>query len=813
MMLWNSSPVRGELWYCLLSVIIVIGFGFGFGLLASCCIVPAPISISYTHCILFPKYLQLIRLNVVVGPNGTGKSTILCAICLGLGGQPPLLGRADDARLFIKHEKDEATIEIELSPNESSNGSGNQREATHIIRRVIDRDKGSDNGRGAGASTYYINGHKQNLKAVKELVSERYKINIDNLCTFLPQDKVGSFSGFDKQALLIETEKSLSMSLYTTHLDLIELEKALQSSGTDVASLEAHLANLKKENERLEREKELMKERESYLEKIDLLKKKRAWLVFDQKREEAKLAKEKREELKKQKKEAEKEIRPLAEKHATVEGDLSHIQGRYKASETKIKKDKQSYDECFVKCDRYMDEVEQEMNDYRTIDASQRRAEKNLEKERKRLEEIEAEANDYPPIAEIEKTMKDTQAEMVKIKNSMNNEKSKMGRLTDRIEEARQKKDEAANRLDRLKDDKKLRLESFCNTFGNVGQAYKFIDENRKIFRKKVWGPVAAEVQPENQLAASYLEQHVANTTWKAYVVECKEDYDLLYREVREKRGISINIIIVNSSGRYEVPPRMYSDERMDILKREHGFLGYLDETFTAPDIIMQALVNKHNVDKVLVGGEGVHNSLERKDLIEFLSTKESSSDTRKQSSCFFYTYKNASFKYTSQVSRYSGEIGTVPDEVLPAKILRPGSDPRLRDQLAETIREAEDLIASLNPEVNDHKARLDEMNAQGQLVSQRYKDAKSTKNDFVHYRDKLRNQRDKYQEAQEAASKDNEKEKAKKIAKIKKLVESNISSCEIAGDLHNQIMKVTHTLTGLKMREDALSDILRHLT
>ncbi|KAL7447892.1 hypothetical protein ACHAWC_000188, partial [Mediolabrus comicus] len=38
------------------------------------------------------------RLNVVVGPNGTGKSTILCAICLGLGGQPPLLGRADDAR-------------------------------------------------------------------------------------------------------------------------------------------------------------------------------------------------------------------------------------------------------------------------------------------------------------------------------------------------------------------------------------------------------------------------------------------------------------------------------------------------------------------------------------------------------------------------------------------------------------------------------------------------------------------------------------------------------------------------------------------
>ena len=273
------------------------------------------------------------RLNVVVGPNGTGKSTILCAICLGLGGQPPLLGRADDARLFIKHEKDQATVEIELAPHIKSNGNS---EAKHIIRRVIDRDRGSEHGKGAGASTYFINGHKSTLKSVKELVSDRYHIHIDNLCTFLPQDKVGNFSGFDKQALLVETEKALSAHMYNTHQDLIELEKTLQSSGTDVASIENELAKLKKENERLEREKELMEERQTYLEKIELLKKKRAWLVFDEKREEAKQAKEKREELKKQKKEAEKAIRPLNEKHARVDAECSKIAARYKAAEAKV---------------------------------------------------------------------------------------------------------------------------------------------------------------------------------------------------------------------------------------------------------------------------------------------------------------------------------------------------------------------------------------------------------------------------------------------------------------------------------------------
>ena len=32
---------------------------------------------------------------------------------------------------------------------------------------------------------------------------------VDYLCTFLPQDKVGNFSGFNSQERLIETEKIL----------------------------------------------------------------------------------------------------------------------------------------------------------------------------------------------------------------------------------------------------------------------------------------------------------------------------------------------------------------------------------------------------------------------------------------------------------------------------------------------------------------------------------------------------------------------------------------------------------------------------
>lgn len=41
------------------------------------------------------------NLNMIVGPNGTGKSSIICAICLGLAGKPSFIGRADKVTMNL----------------------------------------------------------------------------------------------------------------------------------------------------------------------------------------------------------------------------------------------------------------------------------------------------------------------------------------------------------------------------------------------------------------------------------------------------------------------------------------------------------------------------------------------------------------------------------------------------------------------------------------------------------------------------------------------------------------------------------------
>lgn len=185
-------------------------------------------------------------------------------------------------------------------------------------------------------------------------------------------------------------------------------------------------------------------------------------------------------------------------------------------------------------------------------------------------------------------------------------------------------------RFESMKDDKARRNDKIFAHDKDLRQTYEWVNENRKLFRRPVHGPIVCDVVTNDVDASNYLEQHVKNTVLKSFVVECREDMNLLYREVREKRNWKININIVNQ-GTLEPVRRMYSDNKMKTLKERYGIAGYLDELFEAPPAILQALRNTANVHSVLIGGSKT--SL-NDDLGKFLSQKENGNG--KQSFCMF---------------------------------------------------------------------------------------------------------------------------------------------------------------------------------
>jgi len=72
------------------------------------------------------------RINFVLGHNGTGKSSIVCAICLCLGGEPSDMDRSQDLQGYIMHGATMASVTIELQ------GTGNKNiTLTRVLKKIL----------------------------------------------------------------------------------------------------------------------------------------------------------------------------------------------------------------------------------------------------------------------------------------------------------------------------------------------------------------------------------------------------------------------------------------------------------------------------------------------------------------------------------------------------------------------------------------------------------------------------------------------------------------------------------------------------
>lgn len=71
--------------------------------------------ITFTNSTMYPGD----ELNILIGPNGTGKSSMVAAIVIGMGGNTKVISSAKmHLSNYVKNGKERATIEICLYKNE-----------------------------------------------------------------------------------------------------------------------------------------------------------------------------------------------------------------------------------------------------------------------------------------------------------------------------------------------------------------------------------------------------------------------------------------------------------------------------------------------------------------------------------------------------------------------------------------------------------------------------------------------------------------------------------------------------------------------
>lgn len=480
--------------------------------------------VTYTSAEFFPGP----NLNMVIGPNGTGKSTLVCAICLGLGWGPQLLGRAKELGEFVKHGSKEATIEIEL---QRATIGPRKTGGNPIITRQIRKDN---------KTSFWLNGSSSTNKAVQEL-ARGFNIQVDNLCQFLPQDRVVEFAQMNPVQMLETTLKAAAdPEVYDYLTELRGLRAKQQEIMRYNKGDRDTLQNLEKRQEAQRSEVDRLRERQSVQKKIDQLEKCRPLPKYTE-------SKKKASELRTEKTKLAAETAKLKQESAPalrrVNDKVAYAKAAEKNRDTHRREVRRAEGEC-ERLDRQINIYVEAIKDCATRHTAATNSAKNdkaeLPRRQRELADLNIKKGDPPEPF-------DTRA----INEEISEHKNKARELADRIstlqsqmdsyktngKEMLGRKRELEQELDGLDTQEGQRESRLKNLYKETYNAWQWIRENKDSFKAEVFGPPAVTCTVKDKQMADTMEAVMQDTEMRAITAQSYDDFRTLQQKLtKDKR-------------------------------------------------------------------------------------------------------------------------------------------------------------------------------------------------------------------------------------------------------------------------------------
>ncbi|KAG1711517.1 hypothetical protein DVH05_008770 [Phytophthora capsici] len=654
------------------------------------------------------------RLNLILGPNGTGKSSIVCALCVGLAGSTRLLGRADKVGQFVRHEKESGYTEIELFFER-----GNK-----VIRRNIFRDN---------KSTWQVNGKDSTLKNVAGIM-EAASIQIDNLCQFLPQDKVGEFSRMNPVQLLKATENAITDSdLAAKHDEIVELQHSMSDKGRELEHARAALELKKSENAQRQKEVERIEDYEARIEETSVMEKKCLWLEFEQAKVEV-------EELKEEKirckqaitNERKEKIDPLVELLNDEQNKLEHVKTEKAEVDNekrqlieRIRHEKKNVESMENAQNQTLSDVKELRNQHNSTRRKLERLERDVEDWKK---EREGMADDTKLKEQKEKLEREQRAKDME-ETEIRSKREALARELSYIESEQRKVKLKLEKLDNEDVQRRLALQRFDP---DSIRAAEWAKNNHHRLKRKVWGPVALEMKLNEITHAKYVEDTLPKWVLGALVTECYDDYNTILREINNGSDRRLKISIVNVEGGVcRDIHRPYSDEKMREYRDRYGMVGFLDELVTAPDIIHEALRTQAGLHTVMVGSQKTEDIINRGGQI----FQEIASAERK--TAFVTPYK----KYVTSVSKYGNRnVTTRTNDLMNPRLLATSTSNE--DEKADMTKILDELVSRerrIQDEITELKGQEREYAEEKRNAQHRITEIRSQRKAIIRLDDKIR--------------------------------------------------------------------------
>ncbi|XP_068658656.1 structural maintenance of chromosomes protein 5 [Aristolochia californica] len=627
-------------------------------------------------------------LNLITGPNGCGKSSVVCAIALGLAGEPQVLGRATNVGAYVKRGEDSGSIRITLIGDSVG-------QVTSIMRKIDVLNK----------SDWFVNG-KQVAKRDVIDVTKRFNIQVNNLTQFLPQDRVCEFAKLSPVQLLEETEKAVgNPELPVQHCSLVEKSCELKKLQTTVKQNGDTLNQLKALNAELEKDVERVRQRELLLEKDDLMRKKLPWLKYDMKKKEYMQAKELEDNAKKQLDEAAKilnDLRGPIEQRKQVkemhEGSLKKISSFINQNGKKrmeiLDKENRLGVHVHGKCE--------EMDELRRQEESRQQ---RISKAKDDLANAERELADLPPYEPPKEELEKLLTRILELEDSAQHKRLQKAEKENALAQRKGSLKQCLNRLNDMENANIKLLHALRNSgVDKIFDAYEWVQRNRSDLQKEVFGPVLLEVNVSNRVHAAYLEDQVPYYIWKSFITQDSTDRDFLVKGLRSYDVPVLNYV----EDRFPTKETFYISDEM----RRLGIYSRLDQIFEAPNAVKEVLISQAGLERSYIGSA---------------ETDQKADEVPRLGISDLWTPEN---HYRWSTSRYGGHVSAMVKSVAPSRLFMSSVDVgeiekfrSRKKELEADIFDMEQTLRALQSEqrhLEDEAAKLrkqrEEIVAAGQL-------------------------------------------------------------------------------------------------
>nr|CAI5838630.1 unnamed protein product [Callosobruchus analis] len=485
----------------------------------------------------------------MVGKNGSGKSAILTALVLGLGGKATLTNRGSNVKGFVKAGERSGSIEIELS----NEGPMAYKPAVYGKRINIRRTLTA-----SGCGSYKIcseNGEVVSTHA-KEVqnITTGLNIQVHNPVCILNQDTSRNFLNSS------DSKKKFSLFMKATKLDVLEMEykqteenkgkceQMLKEKRQNLRSLEDELRKLEKKivhHNAMSSLKDRMKQLRIELE---WAKVRDVELECEQEKANVKSIQKKLEDFRgSSNKRAEKE-NMLNSKISELQHQVAEVKKQIEVQERSEKEVKSRIDQLARQCHEKKKRKAQVQTSLQSKKSDIAIIQKEIASHSETMSKVEQEKmQKIKNVAALQDKLKGLDSQVETSKNDLFQIRSDLARRQEEVDSLRREIRQADQKIA----EENTNLNALQRESGNdliiygrdMPRVKEMINQYKSKFKHEPRGPLGSYIKLKDKKWATAIEGYIGPANLGAFAVDNRKDSQLLQEIFRKKHDIKKNLV------------------------------------------------------------------------------------------------------------------------------------------------------------------------------------------------------------------------------------------------------------------------------